>query len=190
VTEWETVRRILTGESRLEMKILTFAALVAREAGIDSESVVVVGGSAIQVYSESAYVSMDVDLVAVGRRTEIEAVLVRWGFEGNPGLRLWSRDDLGFTLDLFTREYSGDYYKTRVMSTRYGAVRVAGVEDLFLKRLDCVRSGSGNQELDLETAQLLLDNFGDEFDWSYVERIARRQLTSQLVEQLRGRTAR
>ncbi|MGA7922850.1 MAG: hypothetical protein WCA77_02605 [Thermoplasmata archaeon] len=190
MTEWNRVKKILDSEQRPEARFLDFAALLAREAGIDPQNVVVVGGSAIQVYTESAYVSNDLDIVAVGHRAAIEDVLVNWGFEGTRGLRQWSRDGLDFTVDLFTIEYTGSKDLTRVVATRYGSVRVTAVEDLFLKRLDSVRSGSSTRGMDLDHAKLILDAYGDEFNWAYVDEVAKRQLTTELVAMMRGMNAR
>ncbi len=91
---------------------------------------------------------------------------------------------------MFTIEYTGNIDLTRVVSTRYGSVRVTAVEDLFLKRLDSVRSGSSTREMDLDHAQLILDAYGDEFNWAYIDAVAKRQLTTELVAMMRGKGAR
>jgi hypothetical protein len=61
-------------------RIRAFAALLAEQSGLGSERLVVVGGSALGIYTTGDYVSADVDLVAEDPRS-VESVLVEWGFQ-------------------------------------------------------------------------------------------------------------
>ena len=73
-------------------KNLWLGALLAKETATD---VVIVGGSAIEVYTGGRYVSGDTDLV--GERPAIISALERWGFHREG--RLWSRSDLRLWVD-------------------------------------------------------------------------------------------
>ena len=91
----EQIRRALadiTAEADPTLKHLKMASLVStsfRERGIE---LVVVGGSAIEFYTEGAYVSGDLDLCLVSpSRVDIrtrQEVMGRIGATGGPRLRL------------------------------------------------------------------------------------------------------
>jgi hypothetical protein len=83
------VERELRSAKGADRRILTSAALLRQEADLGVDDLVVVGGSAIEIYTEGAYVSGDVDICAP--RDPIRSVLTRWGFN-KPG-REWARLD-------------------------------------------------------------------------------------------------
>jgi hypothetical protein len=94
-------------------------------------SLVIVGGSAIEVYTSGPYESADFDVV--GDRSPIIASLERWEFrkEGGP----WTRKDLELWVDPVGGEDTGDERRLREVATPYDPVRLASVEDLIAKRL-------------------------------------------------------
>lgn len=83
----------------------------------------IVGGSAIEIYTGGLYVSGGVDLV--GERDALIHTLEQWGFRRDG--RLWSRPDLQLWVDPVGRYNAGDARKLREVSTPYGSVRLASV---------------------------------------------------------------
>ena len=162
---------------------LWFGALLAKEAAID---VVIVGGSAIEVYTSGLYVSGDVDLV--GERDSIISALERWGFDREG--RLWSRSDLRLWVDPVGRDYSGDVRRLREVSTPYGPVRLASVEDLIAKRLIEVKVWPRATSEMFDQAVALAAEYDEEVDWSYIAAVAKRERADDLVPELRRRIAR
>ncbi len=148
--------------------------------------VVIVGGSAIEVYTSGAYVSGDVSLV--GERGSIVSALERWGFcrEG----RRWSRSDLEQWVDPVGRYYTGDVRKLREVSTPYGMVRLASVEDLIAKRLIEVKVWPRAGTAMFDQAVALATEYDEDVDWDYVTRVTRRERADDLVAELRHRVAR
>ncbi|HZY91540.1 MAG TPA: hypothetical protein VFG07_02015 [Thermoplasmata archaeon] len=162
---------------------LWLGALIAKASSAD---VVIVGGSAIEVYTGGLFVSEDVDLV--GERDAIISTLERWGFRRDG--RLWSRSDLELWVDPVGRHYSGDVRKLREVSTPYGPIRLASVEDLIGKRLIEVKvwPRAGTQMLDQAVA--LAAEYGADLDWEYITEVARREHADDLLPELRRRAAR
>ena len=157
VDEAQSILRRIKEDDR---RILYFAALLRREAGLGPDDLVVVGGSAIEIYTEGAYVSGDIDICAP--RDAIASVLKRWGFK-QPG-REWARLDWKIVLDVVGPRPSGSMRLTRVIETPYGPVRVGSIEDLILGRLALVKSSSEPKEY--RNARLLAQL--PEIDWSYL----------------------
>jgi hypothetical protein len=167
------VGSILAEISEEDRRILYFAALLRQAAGLGPDDLVVVGGSAIEVYTEGAYVSGDLDICAP--RTPIAEVLRRWGFR-QPG-REWARMDWKIVLDVVGPRVSGSMPLSRVVETPYGAVRVGAVEDLIIGRLALVKYW--NEPEEYRSAQLL--SVLPAVDWEYLaSRAARENLAAEL----------
>lgn len=178
----EELARILGRATSGGERNLWMGALLAKEAATD---IVIVGGSAIEIYSSGMYVSADIDLV--GERPSIIKALERWGFRREG--RLWSRPDLGLWVDPVGRFYTGDVGRLRVVSTPYGSVRLASVEDLIAKRLIETKVWPrGGTEL-LDQAVALAAEYQDEIDWDYMSRVAAGDGAEDLIPELRRRLA-
>lgn len=179
----EDLSRILAKARGRGERNLWLGALLRKETAVD---VVIVGGSAIEVYTNGMYVSGDIDVV--GERRSIISALERWGFHREG--RLWARPDLELWLDPVGRGYTGDVRKLREVSTPYGPVRLASVEDLIAKRLieAKVWPRAGTEMFDQAIA--LAAEYGDDVDWDYVTLVAKRERADDLVLELRRRAAR
>jgi hypothetical protein len=132
------------------------------------------------------YVSGDIDLV--GGRQAIISALERWGFHREG--RLWSRSDLRLWADPVGPHYIGDVRRLREVSTPYGPVRLASVEDLIAKRLIEVKvwPQRGTHEL-FDQAVALATEYREDIDWNYVTLVAKREGAGDLVPELRSRIA-
>lgn len=160
MTSKTEAERILAGQSSSDERIITFGALLSRETGAD---VIVVGGSAIEVYTRGGYASADIDLVG-DRRAIIKAV-ESWDFR--PVGHMWVNRNWGIAADPRGEDYTGDLGRTREVVTPFGRVRLAAVEDLIVKRLASVKHW--NQRGAIKEAGLLLASRADEIDWAYLE---------------------
>jgi hypothetical protein len=175
----EEVASLLLREARPVRRRLYFAALLAQEVRNPRPSLVVVGGSAIEIYSEGEYVSGDIDIV--GPRKDLVDTLARWGFLEDG--RLWHDAKLGLAVDLVGSEYTGDIHRTREISTPFGPVRVAAIEDLIVKRL----ASSQHWKIpgDVGQALLLAAAYEREIDWEYAEHAAAHYRVTNLLAALR-----
>jgi len=175
--------RILLAEKLPDVRLRTFASLLAEESGLGTEGMMIVGGSAIEIYTRGDYVSGDVD-VLVSNREQAASVLRGWGFRDEG--KLLTKDSLGLVVDLRAAENSGSRRLTRIVRTKYGSIRVAGVEDLILKRLREVRYWKQGDEAYAQ-AVLLVERYGRELDWEYIGFYSNKEGLENLVTDLRRR---
>jgi len=159
---------------------LYFAALLASAADLTADEFFVVGGSAIEFYTAGEYTSGDVDVVS-SRNERLREILRNWGFRRDG--RIWFHEDLDLVVDIHRYPYTGDVGKTTVVSTPYGLVRLAAIEDLLVKRL--ISTKFWRIKDDFEQAKLLAIEFADRIDWEYVERFARQEDVVDLLTILR-----
>jgi hypothetical protein len=154
-------------------------ALLARATG---EEVVIVGGSAIEVWTSGRTVSRDIDL-CTPRKPSIP-VVESWGFVKNG--RDWRREDWDLDIDLLGPNLTGSRYHTRITETPYGPVGVLGVEDLIAKRLAELKhwksSSEGGWREDLvQQVDILLTEHADRIDWAYLGDIARDYIIEDIL---------
>jgi hypothetical protein len=125
----------ITAESDPTLKHLKLASLVSagfRERGIE---LVVVGGSAIEFYTEGAYVSGDVDLCLISParldlRTRQE-VMGQFGARGGP--RSWQV--AGQFVDILGQVETLARTPFDELQAPYGPVRLISPEDLLVERV-------------------------------------------------------
>jgi hypothetical protein len=176
VTTEEEVGRILGKTPASYDRILYFSALLASESKSD---VVIVGGSAIEIYTRGGYVSGDIDIRA--DRASVHRTLSRWGFKDEG--RLWIHSDWKLAIDVVGDKYSGDPYRATTISTPYGPVRIAVVEDVFVKRLASAKHWKVRAALD--EAELLWRDYSGTMDVQYLERQARAYDVVDLLDEFR-----
>lgn len=116
-------------------KHLLLAALCTRlfsERGVD---LVVVGGSAIEFYTDGAYVSGDVDLcVSNDKRLSLRDRQELMGsLEGRGGPRNW--EVAGAFVDILGPLEGESKTPHRIIQTSLGPVSVAAIEDLLVERV-------------------------------------------------------
>lgn len=179
MTRPETARnrldRILL-ESDPVARQLLLAALVSelfRERGFEP---VVVGGSAIEFYTEGAYVSGDIDLTfdsarlpSPAERAEVMAGLL--GATGNT--RTWKIGDCYLDLLGMVEAFATGSFRT--LETPEGRLTLQPVEDLLAERVFIAR-GMGQPNDEAESCARKLIAFAlanpDAVDWSKAEEIA------------------
>ena len=167
MTSYENVKKaVRTAQSPTQGRI-HFAALLASAAQLGPDDFIVVGGSAIEFHTVGEYTSGDIDIVS-SRSDALRKVLHQWKFTG--GRRVWLSEDLGIVVDLVKYPYTGDLARTQVYTTPYGMIRVAGMEDLLVKRLASAKHWKIPG--DVEHAKLLALIYRDRLDWDYVRNYA------------------
>jgi len=183
MTSADEVAKALREDPRPADRILNFGALLARESGSE---VVIVGGSAIEVYTEGGYHSGDIDLR--GDKPAVHRVLARWGFRDQG--RLWTHDDWKLAVDLVGDRYSGDPYRATQVETPCGPMRLAAVEELLVKRLARAKHWPGPPEVardDVRQAGMLWETLGKTLDRDYLGQRARRYDVADLLADLVGK---
>lgn len=165
-------------------RVAWFGALLGRETNLE-HSLVVVGGSAIEVYlTSSRYVSADIDIV--GNRSVIGPVLRKWGFrevEGRDRRIYWQKHGIGL-VDLVGAHLRAGL-PSRRHPTPFGDVLLAPVETLILRRL--VRAAATRSDNLLAQAEALALAYGRSIDWEYLRAEATIERVRPLLEALNRR---
>lgn len=180
MTSEAELKTILARLRERDRQVLTFAAILAAESGL-GESVVVVGGSALEIYTKGGYASGDIDLV--GDSKQLQRTLLGWGFRREA--RYWVHDELRIFVDIPGSYYNGEFYRTRLLTTAYGPVRLAEPEYLLVRRLAAAKYWKDSKALD--EATLLAAELEAEIDWAYTETFAQREQVDDLLPELRRR---
>ncbi len=176
MTTASDVGRVLANTEEKFNRTLYFAALLQAESGSD---IIIVGGSAIEIYTRGGYVSGDIDIRA--ERAKVQRVLAQWGFKDCG--KIWARRDWGIAIDVVGDGYTGDPYRATVVSTPYGPVSIAVVEDLFVKRLASAKHWGVREAL--EEAELLWRDYSESMDVSYLDRQARYYGVEDILREFR-----
>jgi hypothetical protein len=166
----------IKSETDLNVKALLLAALTStlfREAGFEP---VVVGGSAIEFYTDGAYMSGDIDMCWTGTHipTPLEQAKIVSRLTDEPrAVRQWKV--AGLFLDLLTQAETyakSDYSR---MTTPLGDVVLQPVEDLLVERIFVARCWTGPNPRAEDCARKLLASAlsgNVDVDWPEVERVA------------------
>ena len=178
----EEFRTAIQSEATEARKVRAFAALLGRESGLGAEGMTVVGGSALEIYTGGAYVSQDVDLIAEDR-SRVESVLRQWGFKAL-GM-YWTSPDLTPSIQIVGRHDSWSRERNQIISTRFGQVRLASIEDVVVKRL--IESRYWRQPQALAEAMLAVERLDPKIDWEYVEFVAKKDGVVDLASDIRRR---
>src|SRR5208282_1442357 len=179
--------RVVEGAGSKPERIELLGAMLGRSTG---EPVVIVGGSAIEVYAAGRTSSSVIDIVAP--RVPAVEVIESWGFKHSG--RVWRRADWNIDIDLLGEVLSGSRLKLQRRMTVYGPVYLLGVEDLLIKRLAELKHGYvSNREWrrDLQRQiRLLLSEYGNDLDASYLAFVARRDDVVDILADFRSHSAR
>jgi hypothetical protein len=183
ITKAEAERAVSSARDHSE-RILFITALLTKELEETKDATIMVGGSAIEIYTSSLYVSQDLDLVA--SRREAIRILESWGFaqEG----RIWWRSDWKIAVDLVGPDYHGSRSRTQLIETPYGPVRLAAIEDLVVKRLAEAKHFQSQEAL--SQTVMLVSEYRGSLDDKYLDEFARKLDVLDILGELRTRIAR
>lgn len=154
------------------------------DVGLDSDALIVVGGSAAEVYTRAAYASGDLDIV--GSRDALVPVLLEWGFRKS-SRQLWAHQEWKIVVDLVKElyRYNGSRERTRLITTPYSSMRVEAIEDSIVRRL--IQAKHWQVRGDFDWAVALADLEAASIDWSYAEAYAKSELVADLLAEVRKR---
>jgi hypothetical protein len=166
----EEAGRLVLAETSPDRRLRIFTALLTSESALGIDGLMVVGGSAIEIYTQGSYVSGDVDYVTASRE-KAAGVLTRWTFRDEG--KWFSKKAWALFIDLMETRGTGSRRLTRVITTSVGPFRIAAIEDLLIKR---VREAVNWQDREEAFDQaVLLARHADQVDWEYVEFYAHRE---------------
>ena len=155
-------------------KLASICSAVFGERGIE---LIVVGGSAIEFYTEGAYASGDLDLCYSGESQPLTLRLrqeLMGKLKGEGGPRSWQV--AGMFVDILGPIESLAQTPFRKLDAPYGPVKIAQPEELLVERiLISVYPGKNQAARDCARAFLVTALRGEiELDWNEVTRLAER----------------
>jgi hypothetical protein len=165
----------VAAETDVTVKHLKLASLCSALFAARGIELVVVGGSAIEFYTEGAYTSGDVDLCVLSAR---EALTVRLRQEimgqlhAKGGPRSW--EVAGAYVDILGAFENMARTRVRTIAAPFGDVKVSPVEELIVERV-LVSKYPGDYPPALDCAKkILAAGLQDEIevDWAEVKRLA------------------
>lgn len=145
---------------------------------------IIVGGSAVEIYTSPFYVSGDIDYVFPNRE-EFEKVIFSTGLFKKQGKNYIS-DELGLFIEIVDERLSGSPSKVRKIKVEIEGkeytINVIGIEDLIIDRLNaCVHWKS---ESDCEMSKILIEGYEKEIDFGYLLKRAKEDLLEDKLRKL------
>ena len=174
--EVQTALRRIESETDPNVKALLLAAVVSEAFRAEGFEPVVVGGSAIEFYTDGAYMSGDVDICWTGLRIPTPAEQGRiMASLGSPrgGPRSWKL--AGHFFDLLGPAEVYAHHDFSRMETPLGQVVLQPVEDLLVERVFAALCWTGpNPDAEACARKLFASALRGEIDvdWSEVERVS------------------
>ena len=154
------------------LKLASVGSAVFAERGVE---LVVVGGSAIEFYTEGAYTSGDVDLCVMRSREPLTVRLrqeIMGQLHAKGGPRSW--EVAGAYVDILGSFENMARTQVRTIAAPFGDVKVSPVEELIVERV-LVSKYPGDYPPALDCAEkILAAGLQDEIevDWAEVKRLA------------------
>ncbi|HEY9205626.1 MAG TPA: DUF6036 family nucleotidyltransferase [Candidatus Methanoperedens sp.] len=161
------MKKISSIENLVDRKIY-FMGLLTQEAEKRHVRPVVVGGSAVDFYTEGIYPSHDIDLVS---NRKIISEILENVFNFKPSGRHWINEQIGLSVEIPGSSLAGDKDKITVIRIGNLKVYVIGFEDLIIDRLNaCVHWKS---QTDCNQAQYIIRYYRNRLDFEYLEKKAK-----------------
>jgi hypothetical protein len=158
---------------------LYFAAILAKYAAKRGGTFVIVGGHAVEYYTDGGYATQDADLLTPDKAPLAE-LLIEWGFklEG----RVYWHPDLAIVVDLIDGRVSGDPARTVELDIEGLNVNMAPVEEVVIDRLSA--GVHWHSDEDMQWARAVCRANRQDIDWEYLQQRAREAQVSEALAAL------
>jgi len=168
VNTQKILKTIEKTESPLKRQLLMVALITRLLEEKGKSPPIIIGGCALSYYSREVYFTSDIDL-AYADREALNFVLTGIGF--NKRGRYWVSQGLNMAIEVPTSGLAGEDSPVEIVEVGEGLqCRIIGIEDLIIDRLNAFKHWKS--ETDGEMAELLIQKYGNELDWAYLERKA------------------
>jgi hypothetical protein len=162
----EVLEVIQKMESPLKRQLLMVALLTRLLKAMNQQAPVIIGGCALSYYSREVYFTSDIDL-AYANREALDDALKSIGFKKEG--RYWVHEGLKMAIEAPASSLPGQDSPVEVVELGEDLqCSIIGVEDLVVDRLNAFKHWKS--EIDGEMAELLIRRYGDDLDWSYLEK--------------------
>jgi len=181
----ELLRKASKAKSGLRQNLLLAAALTE----VLTAPPVVVGGTAEEFWGGHEYHETDLDLVGYLSARD-RATLESLGFDRIG--REWTRAGTPFVIEFPDTRIDGDDERVQTIRVGGGALRMIGLDDLYVDRLKQATTNEPQTDIHFQSALAVAASRYDDIDWSYVSsRVAatlkREPLVGQAMRRLNSR---
>jgi len=175
----QRVDDLATEPDRVRRRLIALGALTARLASLGIEPILV-GGFALEVYTEGGYATADVDL-ALPSGPEVDAAFSDLGFEKRG--RFWVRPELELYFEApAPPDLPGETAARTELEVDGLRVVVLGVEDLLVDRMRAWIHWKSDE--DGRWAARLAALYAGELDWDYLRSRAADETERAAIERL------
>ena len=179
------LRRLLQIEDPVRRRA-TFIAILSREMHRRGEKTpVVVGGEAVELYTQGSYTTGDIDIKSP--RGATESVLKKWGFRKKG--RTWFNKELDIYVDWVGAAFDeGEEAENRVTTIKIAKgleIKVISIEDLVIDRLNAAKWWGDVDSL--MWAKVLLGvkrRLGRKIDLTYLQKRADEEDTKDFLNKI------
>lgn len=163
----EELEKIASIQNLVDKKAY-FMSLLTREAQKKNIRPIVVGGSAVDFYTEGIFPSYDIDLV--GSRKIIGDILEN-NFDFKRSGRHWISEEIGIYVEVPGEELAGNPDKITTIKVNDLKLYVIGIEDLIIDRM--AACSEWKSDTDCKQAQYLLGYYHSRIDFNYLNKKAK-----------------
>jgi predicted nucleotidyltransferase len=159
------------------------AILSVLTEAMESEGIrpILVGGKAMELYTQGNYLTYDTDLVLSGRETA-HAILSELGFRKRQGQRHWYHEELEYAIEIPDDQLAGSMDRVNRIELDGYQVTVIGFEDLIADRMRACKFWTSSR--DCEQAENLLTVHYRDIDFTYLSEQAERDGVQDLLAEL------
>lgn len=148
-------------------KTMYFAAVLAEALEKKGITPVLVGGGALEFYTQGNYMTLDIDLVVEGRE-QAKKVLEEMGFHRISGKKNWYNEDLELSVEIPDYKLAGSMERVTAVDIEDNLTAyVIGIEDLLIDRLNAYKYWRSLS--DGEWASATLSIHFDDVDFEYLK---------------------
>lgn len=177
---FEKISKIKNISNRLD-KVMFFTAVLTRELEVYGIRPILVGGAALEFYTQGSYLTLDVDLVIRGRE-HAQQVLSAMGFARGPGEKSWYSDDLQLSVEIPDDTLAGSMERLTIVDLGDDlTVYVIGIEDLIIDRLNAYKWWKSLS--DGEWAVAIMAIHFEDLDFKYLKLRSKEELIEDVLKE-------
>ncbi len=174
----EELKKIASIENLVDKKAY-FMSLLTQEAEKRNTRPIVVGGSAVDFYTEGIFPSHDIDLI--GSRKIIGEILENtFGFKRSG--RHWINEKIGIYVEVPGDHLAGSRDKITTIKVGNLKLYVIGIEDLIIDRM--AACSEWKSETDCKQAYYMLRYYHSRIDFDYLDKKAKDEGLSKILKKL------
>lgn len=180
----------LIAKKTAEEQPILLGALLSRLFFEKNVLLTIVGGAAVQFYSQAEYTTGDLDAILIGDTREIiEEVMHRLGFSRATTYRHFEHSDFNFVVEFPSSPVevgNRPILQFAEVKTELGNVRILRIEDIIMDRI--IAGVEWKSEASLSQARLLYIKHSKRIDQKYLKEFAQSEGYSKTLQKIMKRS--